>query len=257
MLLNINMLNFYNLKSFQDEDEIETDNPNFDKHEMHLNHYCIIGPTGAGKSNCVLNLLRTLDDCFTDIQIYTSDPDEKLYRKLKEKNKHITVEKLDKIPNLSEQRGRDQKLIIFDDFIVNKNKAIIEKIDDYAFRSRKQGFTCVFLTQSYFETTAIIRSSCRYMVLLRVGDKNNFNNIIRRIDTEVEPNVLKKVIRNASKEELNFAVIDLQFKDVNKMIRKNYGLNYYTLIDENDELINNPALFNGSGIINLQKRKNK
>ena len=246
------MINFYNLESMKDSEDIREDNPNFRRHEMHLSkHFILCGPTGIGKTNALLNLMMTLDNCFSDVQIYTADPNEKLYKGLKKNNKEFVLEKLDKIPLLDEQRqNRMQKLIIFDDFISKtKDKGLMDKLIDYAIRGRKLGFTCVFITQSFFKLDITIRNNCRYLILLKIGNAQNFNNIVSRMDTEVDPVIIKKVIRNATEHELNIALIDMQSRDTNKMMRKNFGLDYYRVVDQYGNTID-PVMKTGSGIIN-------
>ena len=53
----------------------------------HLIDFLFCGGTGLGKSNAVINLIMAMQGCFAHIQIYTADPNEPLYRMLKEKLK--------------------------------------------------------------------------------------------------------------------------------------------------------------------------
>ena len=147
------MLNIYKTKSMKKLNKEDKEyNPSFQDHQIHLfKHFLFCGGTGLGKSNAVINLILTMQGCFSHIQIYTADPEEKLYRMLKEKLKdQNAIEDIAKVPHLSEQKaGRGQQLIIFDDFITS-GKRTMTILEEYALRARKQLFTCCYLTQSYF-----------------------------------------------------------------------------------------------------------
>jgi hypothetical protein len=170
---------------------------------------------------------------------------------LKEKLKDsLTIDEISKIPALGEQKTlRGQLLLIVDDFMTS-GKGVMTKLEEYAIRSRKQLFTCCFLTQSYFACPIKIRQQIRYLVLLKLCDKRNFNMILNTLDTDIDPLVIRKVIKNATAEALNVAVIDLQTRDDNKLIRRNFGKDYYNLANKDGSYISNPVLFKGSGIIN-------
>ena len=247
------MLNIYKTRAMEKMNKEDKEyNPNFKLHELYLfKHFLFCGGTGMGKSNAVINLILTLQGCFNHIHIYTADPNEKLYRMLKDKLKdQITVEEISKLPPLSEQKNKHgQQLLIIDDFIT-QNKRIMGIIEEYAIRSRKRLFTCCFLTQSFYTCPKKIREQIRYLVLLKLCDKRNFNLIVSTLDTDIDVEIIKRCIKNATKEDLNVCLIDLHNKDPNKMLRRNFELDYYILEDQFGNPIHNPDLFEGSGIIN-------
>jgi hypothetical protein len=150
-------------------------NSSFKDHGISIfKHFLFCGGTGLGKSNAVINLIMAMQGCFAHIQIYTADPNEPLYRMLKDKLKDsLTIDEISKIPALGEQKTlRGQLLLIVDDFITS-GKGVMTKLEEYAIRSRKQLFTCCFLTQSYFPCPIKIRQQIRYLVLLKLCDKRN------------------------------------------------------------------------------------
>jgi hypothetical protein len=111
------------------------------------------------------------------------------------------------------------------------------------------------LTQSFFAVPKKIREQIRYLGLLKSTDTRNLNLILSTIDTDIDSQTIKKVIKNATKENLNSCIIDLQNRDINKTFRRNINnsngkIDYYILEDANNNEIKNVDLFSGSGIIN-------
>jgi hypothetical protein len=104
----------------------------------------------------------------------------------------------------------------------------------------------------------VIRDQISYLVLLKSSDPRTLNLIISQIDTDVEPVIIKKVIKNATKHELNVCIINLNSRNINETFRRNItnpqknGFDYYTLEDNNGNNldIENIELFDNSGIIN-------
>jgi len=244
------MLNIYKTTAMKKiNKDLEEHNPCFNQHGIHLfKHMLFCGGTGLGKSNAVINLILTMQGCFNQIFIYTADPNEPLYVMLQQKLKDkLTIDSIEKIPPLSELKTIGQSLLIVDDFIT-QGKRVMSILEEYAIRSRKNQFTCCFLTQSFYACPIKIRQQIRYLVLLKLCDKRNFGMILSTIDTEIPAEIIRQIIKNATQEELNICMIDLQTRDLNKTFKRNFGLDYY-ILQNNGQLVH-PNLFSGSGIIN-------
>ena len=90
----------------------------------------LIGASGTGKSNCLLNFLsRSSGDFYEVIICSFSTIDEPLYKMIKEKNPNITfIDDPEEIPDLDDyddDKKHKHKLIVFDDFIaLNKKQKI-------------------------------------------------------------------------------------------------------------------------------------
>jgi len=233
-------------------------NPSYSQHNIKLfmNHL-LVGKPGSGKTNQVLNIIERCQGCFSKIQIYTPNNEgEPLYlmmeeRLNKQKEGTVILEDIKNIPYLCDQpKGQGQQLIIIDDFIT-QGKKIMTIVEEYAIRGRQQLFTILFLSQSYYATPVKIRATIRYLCLLKITDKRNMDMIISTIASDIPSGILMKCIKNAVKFKMNVAVIDLQADDNNKIVRRNYGVDeYYIVEDENEEPIQNPKLFLTSGIKN-------
>ena len=248
------MLNIYKTKDMTKLNKEDKEfNPNYSQHELHLKHMLFCGGTGLGKSNAVINLISQMSQgsrgTYANIQIYTGDPEEKLYRMLKSKlGDKLTLENIDLIPRLDDNKVAGQTLLIIDDFITSSKK-VLNICEEYAIRSRKRGFQVCYLTQSFYACPIKIRQQVRYIALFKIPDKRNFNSIVSTIDTDIPADIIKQVVKNATQHELNLCLIDLQNRDINKTFRRNFGLDYYQFEDENGNK-RMPLLFEGSGIIN-------
>jgi hypothetical protein len=217
----------------------------------------ITAPSGLGKTNFITNYIISQNNTFGHIYIYAGDPNEDIYEMLKHTipKDQITVDSIDHMPALSEFKTTEiQKLIIVDDWI-NSGKKILEQVTEFAIRCRKKNFTLCMLSQSYFAVPKKIREQIRYLVLLKSTDTRNLNLILSTIDTDIDKETIKKIIKNATRETLNSCIIDLQNREINKTFRKNINnpngkIDYYILEDENNNEIKNVELFSGSGIIN-------
>ncbi len=245
------MLNIYKTKAMEKLNKEDQEyNPNLKQHGIHLfKHHLMSGGTGLGKTNAVINLILTLQGCFNQIQIYTSDPTEKLYLMLKNKLKDkLIIDEIQNIPPYREQKTAGQQLLVIDDFI-EMPKSVMTKIEEYSTQSRKKLFTCCFLTQSFFKCPKKIREQIRYINLLKSGDKRNLNLIISSLDTDIDPKTIKNCIKSATHEALNICSIDLQQRDINKTIRRNFGNDFYVFEDSKGNHIE-PEMFFASGIIN-------
>jgi hypothetical protein len=243
-------------------------NPFFKEHNLSLQHGLYVGESGAGKTSACMSYLQTMQGCFKTIQIYCGMPHEKIYKMIAE---HKTLKDKIKISHISEVPAYDdnnpckdeneQHLIIFDDFITS-SKSVLNIVEKYVTMGRKYGYTCLFLSQSFFlDCLKIIRNNVRYVVLLNIPDEITMNNIVRTVGIQQIPkDIIKKIIRNSTKEELNIMVIDKKSRDINKKFRRNYNvtldgktyppIEYYKLLDDNDKVIENVKLYNGSGIVN-------
>ena len=81
------------LVNFYEQDEckqfaVEYHNLNYDKENMPFKHplcQILIGATGSGKSNILLNIIRVMGATFNYIRIFTQNKNEQLYEYLQSK----------------------------------------------------------------------------------------------------------------------------------------------------------------------------
>ena len=245
------MINIYKTKAIKKHLYNDTYNPHFNNHHMEVNkHILVVGATGTGKSNFVLNLINKMNNTFQHIFIYTKNTSEPLYEFLKDQLKNqCTLETIINVPSLNDIKKYSQSMIIFDDFIIEK-KEILNKLEEYVIMSRKQNFTCVFLTQSFYPTSKIIRQNCSYLVLLSMTDKRNLGLIISTLAIHIEPLTIKHIISNATKNKLNVCIIDVHGTDLNYKFRRNFSEYYEIVNNENNEELSHIQLYKGNGMLN-------
>lgn len=169
------MYNFYSLtkknKGFL--------NPNYDTHGFEVPFRAIISAgSGAGKTNFLMNLIYIMDKTFHKIIICCRSKEEPLYIFLKDKlegrveiyeNGEIApliqdTEETDK--NIIKGGFRHSKLIVFDDLVL-ENKATQELMAQFYIRGRKSGYSCVYISQSFYAVPINIRKNSNYFILGR------------------------------------------------------------------------------------------
>lgn len=242
------MLNIYKTAKIKKHLDSAVHNPCFDKHQIAFKHMLVCGASGSGKSNFILNLIAQMQDTFAEIIIATKMVDEPAYALLTEQLKErCRVIKLEDLERLDSLKTIGQRLVVFDDFIASSS-TVKEKIDEYVIRSRKRECMCVFLTQSFFATSTLIRNNVAYIVLLSLSNKKNLDLVASTVATEIDPTTLKSIIVNATKHPLNVCIIDVMQPDVNKKFRRNF-FDFYQVQDERGEMVS-PRLYEGSGIVN-------
>ena len=223
------MLNIYKTKGMKKYLDADTVNPYYTRHNLEVNKlFMCIGPTGAGKSNFLVNLITQFESTFEEIIIYTADIHEPLYTMLSDQSDAINIKTLKEIEPVDSLDKVKQKLIIFDDFLSVPKKSM-SLLSDYATRGRKKLCTMVYLTQNYYSVPTDIRNQIRYLVVLKLSNKRNLDMIIRGMPIDLSSDDIKAIIADATKIKFDVCIIDLTETDPNKTIRKNFN-EYYTLL---------------------------
>jgi len=149
------MVDFY--KSMPKKFLLQSHNPNFKEYKVNLPfRMLIIGGSGAGKTQTLMNLIRVMNGAFNNIHIITKNKDEPLYNYLESKvdNGLTITEGIDSAPNLDEFDKKEQTLIVMDDLVLEKNQ---KQLEQYFIRARKLNCSLVYLSQSYFAVPKIKR----------------------------------------------------------------------------------------------------
>lgn len=188
----------------------------------------MVGSSGTGKSNALINFVEKSSGEFFKIIICSfSTTDEPLYQYLHDKIPSTElINNIDDVPEVQEfddLNKNKSKLIVFDDFVTLSKKEM-KKLYDYAISSRKFGFTTVYMAQSYTAVPKIISRNCNYIFLFRVNDRCSIKRIISNhgLSSSITPETIEQMYYYATKEPLDFFLIDLKTNDEKLRFRKNF-----------------------------------
>ena len=148
----------------------------------------IIGGSGPGKTNSLLNLIKEQDD-IDKICLYAKDLSEPKYQFLIKKREdaginyfndpnafiecsNTMVDVYENIDNYNLNR-KIQILIVFDDMItdIKTNKKLEAIIKELFTRCRKLNISLVFTTQSYFSVPKNVRLNSTHYLIMKINSK--------------------------------------------------------------------------------------
>jgi hypothetical protein len=199
-------------------------NPNFHLHMLKLPfRMCIVSPSGSGKTNFLINLLRLFscgdDGSFSTINIITRNKDEVLYKWITTKCDQIQItEGLQTTPPLDKFDKDKNHLVVWDDLVLAKDLSMVE---NYYIRARKMSTSCIFISQSYFKIPKIIRNNCSYMVLLKLSGDREVKLILSEFGLGVTKEELLELYKYATGEKFSPLIIDME-ESPDKRFRKGF-----------------------------------
>ena len=185
----------------------------------------IIGGSGSGKTNALLNLIKEQDD-IDKMYLYAKDLSEPKYEFLIKKRedagiKHFNDTKAfiecsntmddvyENIDNYNPSRKR-KILIVFDDMIADimTNKKFQAIIKELFIRCRKLNISLVFITQSYFSVPKDVRLNSTHYLIMKINSKKELQNIAFNHFADIDYNGFVKIYRECTKKSYSFLTID-------------------------------------------------
>ena len=130
----------------------------------------ICGNSGSGKTNLLFHMLIQPLLYYDEIYLYAKNLEQEKYQKLINKMNELsrgsgydydimTVSN-DKIIPINDLDYEDnQKIIIFDDYVCEKNQ---RQIVDYFIQGRHKNCSVIYLSQSFYKTPRDIRLNCSH-----------------------------------------------------------------------------------------------
>ena len=128
----------------------------------------ICGNSGSGKTNLLVHMLTKPLLWYDEIYLYARNLEQDKYKKLIEKMRQISHKvgydilnvSNDEITPVTEMNNEDnQKLVIFDDYVCDKNQ---RQIVDYFIQGRHKNCSVIHLSQSFYKTPKDIRLNCSH-----------------------------------------------------------------------------------------------
>lgn len=241
------IINFYDVipKKFLDD----VDNPNFNLHHLEIPfRACVVAPSGSGKTNFVVNLIKLFSQgkgTFADITIVTRNKDEPLYNWLAMQSDQIKiVEGMKNNPKLDDFDKKQNHLIIWDDLVLSKK---LDDVSEYYIRARKKNVSLLFLSQSYVDIPKIIRKNSSYLILLDLGgSKRERDFILREWASDLEKEQLSAIYTDAVSDKFTPLIIKGGKVNENEKYRKGFT-NFYNV----------KQFLQSKGLANMKKTKKK
>ena len=167
----------------------------------------VCGPSGCGKTNALMHMLYNLL-YFNTIYLCSKNLEQPKYQGLLQTFAPISQEcgydvieaSNDEIMPVPKLDDDNQKIVIFDDFVCEKNqKPLIE----YFIRGRHKNCRVIYLSQSYYLTPKDIRSNCSHFCIFDSPSSAETNRMCKEV------NVNKGKFLKATGEPYSFAYIEM------------------------------------------------
>ena len=144
------------------------------------------GPSGCGKTNTLMHMLYNLL-YFDKIYLFSKNLEQPKYRKLLETFRPISeevgydvVEKNNDEIVPFEELDDNQKIVIFDDYICERNQ---KPLVQYFIGGRHKNCSVIFLSQSYYLTPKDIRLNCSHFCIFSSPGANETARMSLRINS--------------------------------------------------------------------------
>ena len=147
----------------------------------------ICGNSGSGKTNLLYHMLIVPLLYYDEIYVYAKNLHQEKYQNLMNKMNEISRDvgygydimtvSNDKIIPISDiDYEGNQKLVIFDDYVCEKNQ---RQIVDYFIQGRHKNCSVIYLSQSFYKTPRDIRLNCSHYCIYEFPSSRERNDIIR------------------------------------------------------------------------------
>ena len=202
----------------------------------------IIGDSGTGKTNALLNLINNQQD-IDKIYLYAKDPYEDKYQYLINKiesvglkhfndpkafieysnDMHSVYKNIDNY-NLNKE---NKILIVFDDMIADmiNNKKLNSRVTELFIRCRKLNISLVFNSQSYFKVPKDVRNNSAHIFIMKIPNKRELQQIAINHSSDINTKDFIEIYRKCADKPYSFLVIDTTLPSNNSLrFRKNLNV---------------------------------
>ena len=202
----------------------------------------IIGGSGTGKTNALLNLINNQQD-IDKIYLYAKDPYEDKYQYLINKRERVGINHFndpkafieysndmhDVYKNIDNYNlNRENKiLIVFDDMIADmiNNKKLNSIVTELFIRGRKLNVSLIFITQSYFKVPKDVRLNTSHFFIMKIPDKRDLQQIAINHSSDINTKDFIEIYRKCTDKTYSFLVIDTTLPSDNPLrFRKNLNI---------------------------------
>ena len=216
-------------------------NPNWPYIPDHPYRILIIGGSGTGKTNALLNFIHNQPD-IDKIYLYAKDPYEDKYQYLINKResvglKHFNDPKAfieysndmhDVYKNIDNYNlDKENKiLIVFDDMIAGMiNKKLNSIVTELLIRGRKSNISLVFISQSYFKVPKDVRNNSTPFFIMKIPNNRELQQITISHSSDINAWDFIEIYRKYTDKPYSFLVIDTTLPSNNPLrFRKNLNI---------------------------------
>ena len=213
-------------------------NPNWPYIPDHPYRILIIGGSGSGKTNTLLNLIENQPD-IDKTYLYATFPYESKYQYLINKRESEGINHF-KDPKAFVEYSNDMHvyknihdynpdkenkiLIVFDDMIVDMihNKKLNSIVTELFIRGRKLNISFVFITQSYFKVPKDVRLNTTHFFIMKIPNKRELQQIAISQSSDIDFKDFIKIYKKCTDNPYSFLVNDITLPSDNPLrFRKN------------------------------------
>ena len=175
----------------------------------------ICGPSNSGKTNLLLNMIYNLL-LFDKIYLFSKNLHQYQYQgflkdfaeRINPKVGYEVMEAYDdEIIPLEELPVDNQKIVVFDDLLCEKNQ---NSIINYFINGRHKNCCVIYLSQTFYKVPKDIRVNCSHLCIFRLDPKEN-----KRIPNEI--GVDHNTLDRATDEKYSFLYYDKPKKSIKKI----------------------------------------
>ena len=177
----------------------------------------IIGDSGSGKTNTLLNLINEQKD-IDKIYLYAKDLSEPKYEYLIKNRENAGIKHVndgnalieyfntmdDVYKNIDDYNpNRRRKILtVFDDMIadIRTNKKFQAIIKELFIKCRKTNIALVFITQSYFSVPKDLRLNSMHYFIMKINNNRELQNIALNRSADIDYKDFMEIYRECKKE---------------------------------------------------------
>ena len=178
----------------------------------------ICGNSGSGKTNLLYHMLIKPLLYYDEIHLYAKNLEQEKYQNLMNKMNELSGRSgydydimsvsNDKIIPITHLPYEDnQKIIIFDDYVCEKNQ---REIVDYFIQGRHKNCSVIYLSQSFYKTPKDIRLNCSHFCIFEFPSSRERNLISSELGVD------KEKYKKATEKQYDFIYVDKPRKKVKK-----------------------------------------
>ena len=191
----------------------------------HIFQTILIGGSGSGKTNTLLNLINNQQD-IDKIYLCADDPYEDKYQFLIQKRENIglkhfndakafieySIDMCNVYKNINNYNPDEENkiLIVFDDMIADmiNNKKLKSIVTEVFIRGRKLNISLVFIAQSYFKVPEDVRLNTTHFLIMKISNKRQLQQIALNHSSDINTKGFINIYKKCTSTPYSFLVND-------------------------------------------------